>query len=175
MSALSDKLEAARLKARNGGVPFRRTDGALYALLADLLAIIEDVERDKLQDELRSAVKLSGVGAIGRKYVERGTDASILVCRHVLDNDDTRNSTYRYALSLREARRRQIRSGELAEWLRGNGGVNTLYKTRPTATKSNTVRTLHLNAPIVISVGGSVAVTLFRDHRGFFDVVYSGS
>lgn len=170
MADLIDRLNTARIHALNGGVPMRRTDAALYTLMAECLAIIEDVERDNLHDELRSAIKVDGVGLAGRRYVESKADASIMVCRYVLAGNDTRNSTYRYALSLREARRRQIRSDTLTDWLRSNGGINTLYKTRSTETKSNIVRTLHLNAPVTVTPGEWLNIRIRRDPRGFFDV-----
>jgi hypothetical protein len=138
---LRDKLEQARQSAIEIGVPARRKDADLYRLLSACLSLCEEVKRDRLEDELREAVRVSvdernpeiwGTGRSasnngrGRRYVEVQSDAYILVTRYVLEQHDTRNSIYRYAAALREAGRRQIASADLPSWLVDHGGIVAL-------------------------------------------------
>ena len=186
MTALEDRLSAARERAHNGGVPIRRKDGKLYALLAECLTICEDVVRDSREAELRDLVRVSvdarnpeiwGNGRAesnngkGRRYVEAGSDAYLLVARYVLSDVDGRNSHYRYAVTLREAAKRQIAGADLVAWLGENGGVNALY--RPTTIKgeANQTRQLYLNQRITFPRNGDFTITLCHDGKGFFDVI----
>lgn len=172
--SLLDRLNAARSRASNGGLPVRRNDATLYAILSDCLSICEDVERDGLHEQLRDAlrVEVSGLNPAGRgrKYAERDSDACVLVCRYVLEGRDNRNSTYRYASTLREAMRRQIGSGDLAGWLTENGGVRALFLSRPVDRRTSSLRTLHLKSAVTVPLSGWFSVTLQWDGQGYFDV-----
>jgi hypothetical protein len=184
-SVLAERLETARRHAFNGGVPIRRKDGKLYALLAECLAICEEVNRAGLFEELRQlsvqrvdqrrprgeVTRAESNNGKGRRYVEAGSDAFILVARYVLAGVDGRNSHYRYATTMREAAKRGIRSGALVDWLGANGGVNALY--RPTTLKGNCnqTRQLYLNERITFPREGEFTLTLCHDGKGFFDVV----
>jgi hypothetical protein len=166
-------LEAARVVAVNGGLPVRRKDGTLYALLAKCLAICEKVQRERIEDDLREAVRVrvnirgQNNKGKGRRYAENGSDAFVLVCRYVL-SDDARNSPYRYATTLREASRRQIPSDDLFEWLTENGGVQALFLTRPLEAKSARCKIFHLTESIEYPKAGEFTVTLAYDGRGHF-------
>lgn len=186
--ALLTELNAARAMADQGGLPIRRKDADLYALLARMMAICETVERDGLDGDLRDALKVSvdcrnpeliGKGrdasnnGRGRRYVETGSDTFILVCRYVLPATESTVARHRYSVAIREAAKRQIGSENLAKWLAENGGVNTLFKGRPLTAPIVSTKTLHLNQSVIIPKSGKFVLTLERDHRGFFNVVTS--
>lgn len=184
-SPLQSRLDLARQHAFNGGLPIRRKDGKLYALLAECLTICEEVNAAGMFEELRQLARISvnerkprgtvtrteGNNGKGRSYVESNSDAYILVCRYVLAGVDERNSSYRYATTLREAAKRKIAGADLVAWLTENGGVNALY--RPTTMKSdaNRTRQLYLNQRITFPRDGEFTITLRHDGKGFFDVV----
>jgi hypothetical protein len=187
---LSERLEAARELAHNGGIPVRRKDGSLYAIFAECLSICEMVAKGGSRDELRQAVRVkvdkinrenwgrglprsAGNAGRGKRYAERASDEYVLVCRYVFESDH-RGNFYRYASTLREAGKRQIRSGDLSQWLAENGGVNTLFMGRGTLAALRAIRTLHLNAPVECPKVGAFTLTLRMDHRGFFDVLSEG-
>ncbi len=176
-TSLTDRLEAARLHALNGGVPIRRKDGKLYALLAECLAICESVQASAQEPELRELVRVSvdlrnqGNAGTGRRYAERKSDAFVLVARYVLADVDGRNSFYRYAVTLREAHSRQIAAVDLEEWLRANGGANALYAPAAYRKESGATKVLHLNQSVTFPRSGEFTITLRHDGKGFFDVV----
>jgi hypothetical protein len=182
---LQARLDAAREHAFNSGVPIRRKDGNLYHLLAECLGICEEVIAASMFEELRqmavvrvnqrqprgTVTRAESNNGRGRNYVEKGSDAFILVARYVLSGVDGRNSHYRYAVTMREAHKRQIASADLVAWLGENGGVNALY--RPTTMKgeANQTRQLYLNQRITFPREGEFTITLRHDGKGFFDVV----
>jgi hypothetical protein len=184
-STLLTRLDQAREHALNGGVPIRRKDGKLYQLLAECLGICEEVNSAGMFEELRqlavvrvnerqprgTVTRAESNNGRGRKWVEKGSDAFILVARYVLAGIDGRNSHYRYAVTMREAAKRQIAAADLVQWLGENGGVNALY--RPTTMKNaaNQTRQLYLNQRITFPREGEFTITLRHDGKGFFDVV----
>lgn len=182
-TGLQARLDAARERAFNGGVPIRRKDGKLYHLLAECLGICEEVIGAGMFEELRQlavvrvgfreprgTLERKGVGK-GRSYVEKGSDAFILVARYVLAGVDGRNSHYRYAVTMREAHNRGIASGDLVTWLGENGGVNALYAPAAYRKESHRTKVLHLNQTITFPREGEFTITLRHDGKGFFDVV----
>ena len=184
-SSLQPRLAQAREHALNGGIPIRRRDGKLYALLAECLSICEEVIRDGMFEELREIARVSvderrprgevtraeSNNGKGRRYVEAGSDAYILVARYVLAWADGRNSHYRYATTLREAGKRQIAAADLAKWLTENGGVNALYSPAAYRKESHQTKVLHLNQTVRFPREGEFTITLRHDGKGFFDVV----
>lgn len=174
---IRERLIAARNRASNGGIPIRRKDAALYSLLSECLGICEDVLRDGLLPELREAIRVSvdirgaNNAGKGRRYAETTSDAYILVARAVLSDVDNRNSVYRYAVTLREAGKRQIRSADLVQWLTDNGGVRALYLARPLDACDASTKTLHLNSAVEYPKSGTFTLTLRWDGIGFFDVI----
>lgn len=173
MSSIASLLEAARVKALNGGLPIRRKDGSLYALLAGCMFICEKVQREQLEPELHEAVRVrvdirgENNAGKGRRFAFKDADAFTLVCRYVLSADN-RQSAYRYATTLREASKRQISSGELTSWLTKNGGVQALFLTRPVDARSAKTKILHLTESIEYPKNGEFVVTLEYDGRGHF-------
>ena len=175
--SIRERLQLAREHADSGGVPMRRTDKALYALLAECLGICEDVERDGLLPELREAVRVTvdirgqNNAGKGRRYAETGSDVYTLVARAVLEGVDNRNSVYRYAGALRCAGERQIRSVELEEWLTTHGGVVTLYETRQRPNVERSTKTLFLDAAVSYKVGVPVTITVQATSAGRFRLI----
>jgi hypothetical protein len=183
---LQSRLDAARENAFNGGVPIRRKDGKLYQLLAECLGICEEVKARGQEAELREMVRVSvdarnpeiwGNGRAasnngrGRRFAYSDSDAFILVARYVLAGVDGRNSHYRYAVTMREAHKRQIAAAGLVEWLGENGGVNALYGPATFKGDVQSKKTLHLNQTITFPREGEFTLTLRHDGKGFFDVV----
>lgn len=152
MRELRSRLDAARARALEMGVPSRRSDSQLYEMLAECLSIVDWVERDQLQEELRESVRVSvgcrgqGNAGRGRRFTQAGSDSFVVVCRWVLEGVDTRNSVYRYARALREAGARQISPEELPRWLRENGGVRALCRPAESSAAS-LIRELRQMAP----------------------------
>lgn len=185
MTTLLERLDAAKEHAFNGGIPIRRKDGQLYALLAECLTICEEVEREGMFEELRQiavthvderrprgeVTRAESNNGKGRRYVEKGSDCYILVARYVLAGVDTRNSTYRYAVTMREAAKRQISGADLADWLAKNGGVNALYAPAAYLKDSHRTKTLHLTESVEFPRVGEFTLTLRHNGKGFFDVV----
>lgn len=173
---LQQRVEALRTKAQADGLPVRRADAQLYAILAECLSICEEAQVTNNVRALAEAVAQSVAGTEhesgrGRRYFERRSDVFVVVTRAVLEGVDNRNSVYRYALTLREAARRGLTSGTLEDWLLQNGGVNALYRTRPVSTRRNTVSTLHLTSPVEVPRDGAFTLTLRRSANGYFDVL----
>ena len=176
MSELSSLLEAARLKAFNGGIPLRRKDGALYALLSGCLFICEKVQREGLEQELRDAVRVrvdirgKDNAGKGRRFAFKESDAFVLVSRYIL-SQDSRNSVYRYASTLREASAKNIQSSELQEWLKKNGGVRALFMGRDITPRLKSTKTLHLTTGVEYPTDKEFTITLRYNGKGSFDVV----
>jgi hypothetical protein len=185
MSDLAARLDEARDMAKNGGLPIRRKDGKLYALLATCLAICEDIAANQREADLREVFRVSidarnpevwgrgraaGNNGRGRRYANQSSDTYVLVMRYVLDDEDSRGNRSRYASALREAVRQGATSQTLVQWLTENGGINTLFRARPVAASHVTTKTLTLNQSVTLPKNGTVVLRLKMDHRGFFDV-----
>ena len=188
---LLDELNRVRNMAQRDGLPVRRKDGALYDFLSECLGICEHVSANNQEPELREIFRISvdvkspelwgkGLGRTagnqgkGRRYAEAGSDVFVLVMRYVMGGEAESNirvGRSRYAFALREAFKRKISAVQLKQWLTDNGGVNTLYKSRPQTTEVRKTSTLTLNAPIVVPTATNFTVTLRMDHRGFFDAL----
>lgn len=174
---LLDMLDKARQLAIAGGLPARRKDAALYALLGQCAAVCAAVQAENREDELREIFRVSvnvrgkDNRGSGRRYAEAGSDVFILVARYVMSDTETTAGRSRYASALREAARRHIAPDELPAWLAENGGVNTLFRGRKTVSSDVTVRTLHLNSAATLPRRGRATLTLEMDHRGFFNVI----
>lgn len=175
MADILKLLDDAKKRAFNGGLPIRRKDGSLYAVLAGCLFICEKVQREQLEDELRNVVKVSvdvrgeNNAGKGRRYVFKESDAFTLVARYVLNNDG-RNSVYRYAMTLREANKRGITSGELQKWLLEEGGVQALFLTRDVPGRTHRTKTLQLSESIEYEQGVSFTLVLEFNGKGVFEV-----
>lgn len=166
------KEHMAEVKARAGFfVTQRRKDRNLYALLAETMALCETVRREGLEEALRQDIVARDLHGRNRVYVEQGSDVFLIVGRFVFEPEINRAASWRYTAALREADKRGLRSDELVEWLRSQGGINALFLARPVQARTARTKTLHLNTQITVPKDGAFTVTLRRDHRGFFDVV----
>lgn len=183
---LQARLDAARAMADSGGLPVRRKDRDLYALLSVCLGICEDVIANRREDNLREIFRVSvdqrnpevwgqgraaGNNGRGRRYANLSSDAYILVTRYVLGGEESRANKSRYAQALRVAAERGLASETFAMWLSENGGINTLFKGRRVVASDVITKTLHLNKRVSMPKRGAVTLTLMMDHRGFFDVL----
>jgi hypothetical protein len=149
----------------------RRKDAELYSVLADVLSICEDVERNGLTDAVREDVSRQKANGRNRVYAERQSDVYVIVGRSVFEPEINRAASWRYSACLREAGKRQINSRSLVEWLVNNGGINTLFKGRGVLRDAIATRTLHLNQSVEINKKEPFTITLKMDGRGFFDVI----
>ena len=173
MTALGDiKAQMAEAKKKAGFfVTQRRRDIDLYAMLAETLAVCERVEAEGLEDALREDIAQRDRDGRNRTYVERNSDVYVLVGRFVFEPELNRAASWRYSATLREAAKAGLRSGELADWLRENGGINALFRARPVAARTARTKTLHLNAQVEVPKGRPFQIRLQRDKKGFFDVL----
>lgn len=169
-------LDGMRDKARFF-VTQRRKDIELYALLADCLALCEEAVRGNFVEQIRQQVLARSSGRkVGRCYFEQGADPALVIGRYVFDEDrKNRVNSWRYVVALREASKQGIGSGALVDWLRGHGGINTLFKRREVEARSVRTKTLHLNQQVECPKGAPFTITLLRDERGFFDVITEGA
>lgn len=169
---MSIESDIAALKSRAAFfISQRRKDIDLYQVLADCMAICERADLDGEVQRLRSDFLARQKQEGRRAYFEADPDVFLIVGRSVFEPEVNRAACWRYTATMREAAKRQIRSGELVEWLRSSGGINALFRARPVAARTARTKTLHLNAPIDIPKGEPFTLTLRRDDRGFFDVL----
>lgn len=123
----------------------------LYSVLSPCLELCERCELDPAERAILDRLFADQPkGDRNRKYVEKGSDIYVLVCRFVFTSTDYTNAM-RYAHCLREASKAQISSAELVAWLKTNGGVNALYFRRPLTAQSVSMKTLHLSSPVMVS------------------------
>lgn len=152
----------------------RRSDAELYQVLAECMALCEEVERCELLDKLKEdLLKTQVKDTRNRRYIQANADVYLVVGRVIFEDGDggRRSACWRYSATLREAAKRRIDSADLARWLAQNGGVNTLFRGRPVQARTATTKTLHLNQAITALKREPFTVTLRRDDRGFYDVV----
>lgn len=149
----------------------RVSDLRLYSVLASALAACEQCI-DPVEEALlrRSFKALPVTGTQNRQYVNKSSDVSSLVCRYIFIGDILANAS-RYAHALREAQKLQIRSDDLVEWLKDNGGVNALYLRRPVARKDVRTKCLRLTTQIVVPKGRAFILTLLRTEENSYEVL----
>lgn len=169
-ATIDDQIAALKGRARFF-ISQRRKDVDLYQVLADCMAICERAELDGDIDRLRADFIARERATGKRAYFERDADAFLIVGRSVFAPEVNRAACWRYTATMREAAKRQIRPGELVDWLRSQGGINALFKARPVEARTARTKTLHLNAQIKVPKDAAFTITLRRDARGFFDVV----
>jgi hypothetical protein len=149
----------------------RRKDVDLYQVLADCMALCERArdtgDLPRLQAEFLKSEQARGK----RAYFERDADEYLIVGRYVFEPEVNRAACWRYVATMREAAKRQISASQLVEWLRGQGGINALFKTRPVAARTASTKTLHLTSAVTVPKDGPFTLTLRREPNGFFCVV----
>lgn len=175
MKTLTEEAYEVKRKAEAGSIGKRKSSFELYALLADCMALAERCEGSLVDRvEMRKLVAQQE-GSGNRKYVEARSDAFIIVCRfvfHDLRSDGaSRSNASRYAMCLREARKLNIRSDKLAEYLRDKGGINSLFMARPLTAVRFQTKCLNLDRAINILKGQPFCLTLRRLPDNRYEVI----
>lgn len=150
------RAEAAQISDRHKG----GTLPALYRVLAGCLELCERCADPAERDELERLV-LDQPHSGNRRYVERGSDVYVLVCRYVF-HADTRANASRYSHCLRQAGKLGIESRDLPGHLTEQGGLNALYMRRPVERTTTDTKTLRLTESITCPKTGRFTVTLER-------------
>lgn len=175
MSSVARQAEDLRKLAESGPIGKRHSSFELYDLLAGCMALAERCADAAVHEEMRGlVVEQHHRTGQNRRYVERGSDAYILVCRYVFSNlrsaGAERSNASRYAHALREAAKQGITSATLGAKLR-EGGINALFLSRPLAARTVTTRTLYLTEPITVDKAQPFTLTLRRTADNRYDVV----
>ena len=169
MTDLANRLDDLRARAGWFNAK-RRSDGQLYCLLADCLAICETAHNNPNAIKAAYLARPLATGK-SRTYFETATDIYTIVGRWVFDAEKGRVGAWRYGTTLREAAKRGIAAGELASWLAGNGGVNALFRRRPVVARTAKTKTLHLTSQVTVPKEGPFTMILSRTGDGWFDVL----
>jgi hypothetical protein len=151
------RAEAAHVSDRHKG----GTLPALYRVLAGCMELCERCELDPADRAELEQLFASQPREGNRRYVEKGSDIYVFVCRYVF-HDDTRANANRYSHCLRQAALQQIGSNTLADHLANNGGLNALYMRRPLDRTTVETKCLRLTESIVCPKTGRFTVTLER-------------
>lgn len=131
----------------------------LYAVLAPCLEICERCQANPADLAEIEALFRQQSHEGNRRYVERGSDIFVLVCRFVFSGTN-RTNAIRYSQCLREAVKLGVAANDLEAWLRANGGVNALYFRRPLASETSSARTLRLARSITFPRDKPFTLTL---------------
>lgn len=142
----------------------------LYRVLARCLEVAEHCTLSvDAQQEMRRLVA-SEAPPGKRSYVETRSDEYVLVCRYVLKGEDYANLS-RYSNALREAKKLQLHSSELYEWLKHKGGVQALYLRRPSIHQVVNAKLIRLDRTITFPKLGAFTMILERTEDGTFTVI----
>jgi hypothetical protein len=173
MSALSDLVARACQSADIAtSLHAGNAREALYDALGASAVICRVCSFDEAQfEELRALIAAQPRGDDkNRRYVERGSDVYTRVCRYVFTGTNYTN-TCRYAHTLREAEKAQIKPDDLAGWLAKNGGVNALYYRRPLHDEEVATKTLRLTRKIVFPRHSDFTLTLRWTNQNTFEPI----
>lgn len=141
---------------------------ALYSVLGNCLKLVKRIQMDAYAyAELKKMFLAQPHTNVKGRWLEKGSDAFVLVCRYVFTETD-RTNAMRYAQALREADKLQIAADDLAGWLKRNGGVNALYMRRPLNDIPVQTKTLRLTRSILFKRTEPFTVTLqWNTHNAF--------
>jgi hypothetical protein len=167
-----DRLVSLRTRAAFF-VAMRRKDVALYDVIADCLAVCEDCLRNGTVSDMRNiATSQAALDGRNRSYFESSADIYLIIGRHVFEGTDKRrDAAWRYTATMREAAKAGIASTDLAKWLRENGGINALFRSRTVQSRTSRTKTLHLSSQIEVPKDAPFTITLQRRSDGVFDVI----
>jgi hypothetical protein len=174
VSEISDLLNQARDSA--SALVDRHTSpskkGAalhLYQILADCKRLCERCERhaEDFDEVKRLFAQQPKTG--NRRFVEKGSDIYVFICRFVFTDTD-RTNAMRYAAALRVAAEMQISGDRLAEHMKENGGVNALYFRRPLDERNVETKCLRLAQQITFSRDEPITLQLTWRTDNAFDV-----
>jgi hypothetical protein len=143
----------------------------LYEVLARAMSIVERCDRNTGdRHELHSLIAQMPLGSRNRQYVEKGSDDNTLVGRYVFQHSNYTNIC-RYAHAMREAAKAQISSDQLANYLRTNGGINTLYMKKPNDHFVMSKKNLYLTKSVTFNRNEPFTITLKWCDDNRFDVL----
>jgi hypothetical protein len=172
-TSITKEIEALKRAAHAGPIGKRHSSFELYDLLAGCMRVAERCQRDwRARAELEQF--FLSQPAVGRRYVEKGSDEFVLVCRTVFPTGSRaaeRSNASRYAHCLREAAKRQIPSSELSRVLRSEGGLNALYMARPLTRTTVSTKCLNLTESVTVPKAGSFTLTLRRTADNRYEVL----
>lgn len=168
--ALSARSKAASVVDRHVNPSQKQASLSLYGVMASCLELCERCRwnPDEQAELERLFAEQPKTG--NRRYVEKGSDIYVLVCRFVFTETD-RTNAMRYASALREATKLQLTSGSLFEHLQNNGGINSLYFRRPLDARRVKTKTLQLAHQIEFSRDEPLRLTLRWRSDNRFEVV----
>ena len=168
--ALQARRDAALVVDRHTNPNQKTASITLYGVLASCLELCERCDNDAAERAALEKLFAEQPKTGNRRYVEKGSDIYVFVCRFVFTSTD-RTNAIRYASALREAAKSQIHRSNLFSYLKKNGGVRALYFRRPLAARSVRTKTLHLAEQIEVSRDKPFTVTLSWRQDNIFDVV----
>jgi len=175
--SVTDIAWELRIVAEAEGIGKSKQWRELYDLLQGCAVLADRCAAGADNAEMRRLVAQQPTNG-NRRYVERGSDEFLLVCRFVFTNQQSsganRSNASRYAHCLREAKSRGIAACKLAKHLEANGGVNALFLSRPNAERSVQTKTLHLTSAIKVPKFAPITLTVNRRQDGKFDVMSIG-
>ena len=174
MSSITGEAHRLRGIAESGPIGKRHSSFELYDLLAGCMALADRCKQPDEYNEIKRLV-MQQPSKGNRRYIEKGSDEYILVCRFVFGNlrsaGAERSNASRYAHCLREAAKQGVTSKTLAKTLSDNGGINALFLSRPLEATTFTTRCLNLAAPITIAKDEVFSLTLRRMADNRYDVI----
>jgi hypothetical protein len=120
----------------------RHADMQLYRVLGDCLEIAEVCLADVGEYEVLNGLikKLPMIDGKHRQYVESSSDIYQRVSRFMFHGDEHTANISRYAIALREAAERGVKSGDLVKEL-CNGGIAKFFLKRPSQNREVEMRT----------------------------------
>jgi hypothetical protein len=167
---VSTIVERAETLREQAGAIKRYSDLTLYRILSGVLELCEanPIEQEELRRAYADKPLPEGKN---RTYVEKGSDIYQLACRYIFHGAEHRANVNRYAIALRRATERQLRSHDLIAWLAGNGGINALYVTRPLDREVVKTKCLRLDVPITVTKGQEFTLRLIRTPENSYRVL----
>lgn len=143
---------------------------ALYDLLAQCMNVVELCQKHEPSRHELHGLFLQQDHEGNRRYVEKGSDEYVLVCRYVFNHTD-RTNAMRYACALRVAGEMGLSYSELVPWMKANGGVNSLYFRRPLEAKIVRTRNLYLTHSIEVPRDREFNIKLQWRNDNSFEVI----
>ncbi|MGR9056032.1 hypothetical protein ACU8NH_09000 [Rhizobium leguminosarum] len=168
--AIKAKRDAALVVDRHTNPSQKAASLALYDVMASCMELCERCELDSAEQTALECLFKEQPKTGNRRYVEKGSDIYVMVCRFVFTETD-RTNAMRYASALREASKLQLSSENLSDWMRGNGGVNALYFRRPLDARRVKTKCLRLAEQIEFSRDEPFTLTLRWQDDNTFAVI----
>lgn len=168
--AMKARQEASLVVDRHTNPSQKHASLALYAVLGSCMSLCERCQNSPAERKELEALFEQQPKTGNRRYVEKGSDIFVFVCRFVFTSTD-RTNAIRYACALRQAHEKHIKSADLADWMKKNGGVNALYFSRPLDARQVKAKTLQLAEQITFSRDHPFTLTLSWRSDNRFEVI----